>query len=88
MYLTIFWVAKIKLKQNNLKRNKKIKIKEICEICGEDMNENPFAYDYDSEIKLIFKCPYAAIEKLEIYKSSHKNITGNKISSYINDIEY
>ena len=62
--MTIFWVAKIKLKQNNLKRNKKIKRKEICEICGEDMNENPFAYDYDSEIKLIFKCPSCGHRKV------------------------
>ncbi|MDV5105995.1 hypothetical protein R2R32_05855 [Clostridium perfringens] len=45
------------MKRSNSSNNKKIEIKEICEICGEEMDENPFAYDYDSENKLVFKCP-------------------------------
>ncbi|MDG6877097.1 hypothetical protein Cp4447_01679 [Clostridium perfringens] len=40
------------------------------------------------KLNLYLNVHHAAIEKLEIYKSSHKNITGNKISSYINDIKY
>lgn len=57
------------MKRSNSSNNKKIEIKEICEICGEEMDENPFAYDYDSENKLVFKCQHVATEKLETYKN-------------------
>lgn len=40
-------------------------IKEICEICGDTMDINTFAYDYDSENKLVFKCPSCGHRKVE-----------------------
>ena len=48
------------MKRSNSSNNKKIEIKEICEICGEEMDENPFAYDYDSENK----CPACGHRKV------------------------
>ncbi|MDU7885633.1 MAG: hypothetical protein E7J47_04510 [Clostridium perfringens] len=45
------------MKRSDSPNNKDIEIKEICEMCGEEMDENPFAYDYDSENKLVFKFP-------------------------------
>ncbi|BDU81677.1 hypothetical protein ACSXBA_09895 [Clostridium perfringens] len=52
------------MKRSNSQNNKDIEIKEICEICGEEMDENPFAYDYDSENKLVFKCPACGHRKV------------------------
>ncbi|UYX11333.1 hypothetical protein OKA01_05650 [Clostridium perfringens] len=49
------------MKRSNSPNNKKIEIKEIC---GEEMDENPFAYDYDSENKLVFKCPACGHRKV------------------------
>lgn len=45
------------------KANIKIE-KDFCEICGEEMEENKFAYDYDEENKLVFKCPACGHRKI------------------------
>lgn len=51
---------------NKIKDNKDIhKTKEICEICQEEMKENPFAYDYEEEHKLVFKCPNCGHRKVK-----------------------
>ena len=56
------------MKRSNSPNNKKIEIKEICEICGEEMDENPFACDYDSENKLVFKCQACGDRKVRNLK--------------------
>ncbi len=50
------------MKKNKLNKTKK----ELCEICGEKMDENKFAYDYDEKNKLVFKCPACGHKKVKI----------------------
>ncbi|HHD2753584.1 TPA: hypothetical protein ACOTG0_002396 [Clostridium perfringens] len=52
------------MKKMDFKKDKIKNIKEICEICGEEMEENPFAYDYDEKNKLVFKCPACGHRKV------------------------